>query len=237
MTLDELRQQFYSVSGRLDLEIEDIDKYINNGIRLLDTLQKNQKKPTRYVLNIDVGFNTLVLPAECRSILSVSIATLDTEERVALTQVSLAELRELYNNSTNLDSCAPMVYSPISVDHYQPDSLTADQLGFFIKYGDFVLNNPYAFTGLVLYPKVSKFTTVEIFGNFYSPKLTPTVERNWWTVNHPDLVSKAALFKLNSDYYNSPGQKATLDEIILSMQEIIYDYVEESTNYLTVLEG
>lgn len=237
MKLSEIYNEIQTISGRLDLEDSAIIGYINKGIRLLDTLQKNQKKQTRYILSIDEGFNTLVLPAECRSISGVYISTLDTTERVLLAQVSLAELRELYNNSTNLDSCSPIVYSPISVEHYQPDTLTMDQLGFFVKYGDFVLNNPYAFTGIVLYPKITKFTAVEIFGDFYSPKLTSTIVQNWWTVNHPELVVKAALFKLNSDYYNSAGQKATLDEIVLSMQEIIYDYIEESTNHLTVLEG
>lgn len=237
MNLQELSNEIVEISGRLDLSEPTVLSYLNKGIKLLDTLLKGQRKDSRFIQVLDIGRNVVVLPAACRVISNVYTTTQDIDKRVELSPVSLSELREFYNNFNSDLSCKPMVYTPISLDHYDPDALRIDQLGCFIRYGDFVLTDPYQFTGLAIYPVPVELTAIEIFGQFYTPELTADKPMNWWTINHAELVVKAALFKLNSDYYNTTGQKATLDEIIISVQEIIYDFIEESANHRTVLEG
>lgn len=238
MTLTELRQQFYDVSGRLDLDSADVDKFINRGVRFLDTLVKGSQKPKRIVQSIAPGTNTIVISSMCRVILDVYLRASDEQEKIIhLSPVSLAEMRDLYNNTSSDCQDSPLVYSPISLEIWNWAEVKNSDLAFFNQFGSFILKDPYEFNGLALYPVTTKNYTVEITGQFYSPTLTDTVSTNWWTERHEELVLQAALFKLDANYKNSSGQKALLDTLMIDVQEIIHDAIHEDSYHFTRMEG
>ncbi len=62
-------------------------------------------------------------------------------------------------------------------------------------------------------------------------------DENFWALNHPDLVVKAALQRLEVDYRNTEGSKDWLNSIMLDLIDLDMEFVEELSADVDVMEG
>lgn len=227
MNLIELRTEFQAISGRLDLSTADLSKYINQGIKFLDEVSGIIDFPKRHFIKVNSGTNTVVLPASFRSLNSAYGITTEIQRR--LLKAELSELRPLFNivpGDTTED--IPVYYAPISI--LSAENITLDQSSYYSNWSNFQVNENYDFDGLLLYPQANVDFTLEITGNFYSPKLTETRSNNYWSVKHSDLVISAAMYKLDTQYRNVMGAESALKTLMVEVRELYFDRIEFETN-------
>jgi hypothetical protein len=241
MNLLELRQHIRQVSGRFDLVDEDgrdlgIDVHINNGSRYLDKKsQVTQSYATKYFLGQTGEF--LFKMEDLRALKSVWAAT--ETERWELSQVSFLGLRERYSTGVKQVTGQPMYYTPAILRNVPADLSEQDltSLDWVVKYMEVMTTNSSAYNGLLVAPRLDRAYMIEVVGLFYNPKLVDNTDENFWSVQHPELLTMATLLQLEIVQRNSQGVKDWQYALQDHLVEVNMDLVENTSDEVDQIGG
>lgn len=85
--------------------------------------------------------------------------------------------------------------------------------------------------GLLFAPPADHEYMLEIFGKFFSVQLTDAIPDNQWSINYPDTVMAAALYKLQLiKYRNTEGAKDYLVDVTSTLSLLDRDSAEEDAD-------
>lgn len=237
MNLGEVREKFVKFSGRYDLVNTDdsdngADFFINAGQRFLDRRIDFRKGDGSYFegLSADVWYLKLT---GCRSLEKVFINT--SEERWELVRKDLLWLYNKYSDLiSGTDSGDPLHWAPARLRGLDITDKTS--LGSFFSYVLAEAGNE-DYQGLVILPPPDESVVVELMGKFYSPELSADSSESYWSVNFPETLINAALYRLEISYRNSDGARDWLAAIDIDLMDIDKDGVQEDTANVDQLEG
>lgn len=210
MNLREIREKFVELSGRVDL-VEDLiayadqgaDYYINAGIRELDTeaFQTWHSIAVHYE-ELASGEYFVALP-DMRSIAEVWVSVDSAYYPLGYLEYKYARKRYGASKLSTITTGTPRTFTPVrtrpSPDFLQKDSAVQDS----IRDKTEVFESPYK--GIVVLPAASMPIVVEVHGSSYSAKLDNNDDENFWSVNFPDILVKAAIREVERSYRNRQG--------------------------------
>ena len=242
MDLLDVRTAFIQRSGRYDLVVDAVDFvdagadfFINAGQRMLDRMDTTNKSWGRRFLEVVSGdyYTTFKY---CRAIKEVWV--MDSSERVKLTKVDISELREYYDEPVpSLTSGTPKYYAP-AVLRPIPDEVTSDDFVGLSGFDDVLVDwTHYEYNGVMFMPKADGDYVIEVWGLFYSPELSLDADENWWTLIHPEILIKGALYQLEVFYRNTEGANDWMRAISVEMAGLGKDFVEEHIAEVTQMGG
>ena len=224
MNLEELRALFITRSGRFDLVDEDgkdsgANFFIQAGTRVLDRMSQHLKSTATAFGAVEIGAFKHVF-TRCRAIKEVWIS--DTSTRTKLELCSPTEFYQYFNGiKNNLDVGRPAYYTPINLR--ATDIKAFESLGQFLQY---VRPDDDTYNGIVFNPADGNYV-IEIIGLFSSRELSCDLDENFWSVNFPDLLIMAALYKLEVFHRNTAGANDWLAGITSELTMIEMDMVEQ----------
>ena len=240
MTLTQIRALFESRSGRSDLVNADgsdngADFFIQSGQRTLERLVEVDKSWARSYKTLAAGDYYAIFKG-CRAVKEVWLSTADG--RVRLEKVSQREMREEYYEDAPdaVTQGDTLSYCLISLRTY-PD---ADAVVIDYLYDDELTDDAttdYEYTGIIFQPPPDVAAQLEVFGLFYSPKLSDDADKNYWTVNHPEILLIGALYQLEVAYRNTEGANDWMRAIQLELVGLEKDWVESEIADVTQIEG
>jgi hypothetical protein len=239
MDLVTLREQFIKMSGRYDLVIDSVNWadsganfYINAGQNMLDRAAGISPEVEGHIWkNISINDYYITFQNRCRSIFTVYVN--NTEERVLIEKKSLDEMKDLYSKPlSEVDTGSPKYYCIAKLREI--DAVDKDKVGVFANVSLTTSND---FRGIVLYPPADTDYVVEIFGMFYQLVLTNDTDENFWTILHPELLIKAALYQVELYYSSGRKTQGLFEDIHYNLMEINKDALEEKIYGIDKMEG
>jgi hypothetical protein len=236
MPLSDLRTDFIERTGREDLVSADIDKFINDGLKILDELSNFEKAPARAFPVLAANAYTVDFSSQCRLIKSVWVLEKQVG-RFRLELVDEEELREFYSLPSTVEKGRPTYYSP-RIIRAHPDTFDKG-VSPYTDYTEFIDTTvDYKnYRGITVMPPADKEYVLEIRGKFFSPALTDSATDNWWSINHYDAVLLAALYKYELSMRNTEGTKDHMAGLLPILSGIDLDIAEEESVNVTRMEG
>jgi hypothetical protein len=241
LTLVEVRQSFVEKTGRYDLVVDTTDWadagadfYIQQGSRFLDRLVTTPFSKAKHYEDGSTGDWYKVFQ-ECRAILDVWVA--NDEYRKKLEYRDVDTFREYYNEPpSSIDNGTPTYYTPALLRTH-PQSGTM----YIEKFVDTSFTESskydYEYNGIMWMPPTDESIIVEVQGLWYSKCMTADAHKNYWSVNHPELLIMAACYILEGMYRNTEGQKDWLGMITTITSGIEKDVIEQEISAATQMEG
>lgn len=244
MELLDIRTKFIEISGRFDLVVDTTDYaddgadfFIKAGQRYLDSKVNTHKSLARFQKDLTSGDYKLVFK-HSRSIREVYASNADG--KYELEKKTLTWLRNEYaEDFSEIDGNSPLYYAPAILglspeqddlsDSTYTDEFTYDEEG--IKFGDH-----YSYNGIIILPPVDETFTITVFGDFFSKPLTSDTDKNYWSVNYPDLLIYAAMYSLEKFYRNTEGMKDMMLAINDIMEGIDHDIVAQESSGINIME-
>jgi len=231
MTLLEIRKKFIELSGRYDLVSNTstwLDNganfFINSGQNFLDRLVETPETKASVFLPLAVGTYSVMFQLRCRAILEVWAN--NTTTRVLLEKCTLKEMKEYYDGLVSeITAGVPLYYCPANLRALETTVKTS--LGTFLNYTHTESDKKYNYRGLIIAPVVDESYVIEVIGNFYQNSLSDDTQENYWTLETPELLLKAALYQLEVFYRNSEGAKDWLNALQFEIAELDKDMIEE----------
>lgn len=222
MNLRDLREQFVNLSGRADL-VDDLgndagaDFFIRAGQQLLDRWG-DFGTGNSGVLTLSVGAQSVPL-LNCWKVQSVAVQ-LDCGKLELLQELTSAKAISL---SSPCDDGIKGYYLERIFD--MPRFGAKSKASTYSKQRaiDFALRageQSFSALRLRLVPKPSEPKTLRIQGLFAEPPLKDDLDENMWSVQHPMLLLKAALYQLEVCYRNTEGANDWMNAIVLERKEI-----------------
>ena len=228
MNLGELRKLFVERSGGSDLVNSDnsdngANFFIQSGQRTLDRMLEIDKSWAR-------SFKTLVsgdyyaMFKGCRAVKGVWIST--SESRVKLEKISLEEMRDLYTKGPDeVETGSTLYYSIISLRTFpNDDNVIVDYLQ-----GSKLIDtttSDFEYTGIIFLPPPSGDAQLEVFGLFRNTLLENDSDENYWTMENPDILLIATLYRLEVDYRNTEGANDWMRALQFEVENLDKDWVE-----------
>jgi hypothetical protein len=220
MTLTELLVELKSVTGRLDLSDTEWTTLVNRGLVLLDQLE-NSGKTSRQYISLASNNYAAVLPFGCRWVDKVN-ALVGT----AVTEILEDSLHNVRTSVSVSNPGTPSTYTIVST------MLGNDPLGTEVD----GLLDPLALTydptviqsAIIVSPKASVSTVIEIFGVFHSLALSATVVQNNWSVRFPQLIIEAVQYLLAKNLYALDVSSSMLKDLTANVTAISYDVYSEA---------
>lgn len=236
MPITTLRTLFKTTTGREDMADADIDKYINEGVKLLDMLSNFSKSPARYFTEISLGAYNVDFSSKCRVLKEVWIFEAGIG-RTKLEKVDRVDLLSYYTLPSGVGKEKPKYYSPRIIRAHPDDFDPTDPpYNGYTEFIDTVV--AYQNTeGITIMPPADKSYMIEVNGLFYSPELSGTVTDNWWSVNHERAVVDAGAYQYFSSLGNTEGMKDYLGRLVPVTTSIDHDAAEVEAIDVTRLEG
>ncbi len=247
MDYKDLRDKFVELSGRYDLTNTNgtdngADFFINSGQKYLDRMCHIGKMKARHVQSVSAG-TTLVKTLGLRAIHSVWVYN-SSSKLIRLTRNSLETMREYYAEiPAEVTQGTPAYFAPALLRPYA-DTATFSGLS---DVDDLVLGTEpehYLYNGVVIQPPPDTTFYISIWGLFYSPTLSATLDgETWtqtksiWTEAYPDTLLHAALYKLEAFYRNTEGMKDYLLALQGDITGLDYDVAEEESAEVDQMEG
>jgi hypothetical protein len=211
------------------------DRFINDAQRWLDMNQPTWKAEARQIENLAVGQSWITL-VDCRSIFEVWIS--DADGRTKLKKKSLQWLRAYYGDFTELENGTPAHFARTILRLTPKDSYSGGFDGMY-DYEDTMLHTdgePMK-AGLLIMPAPDQVYTVNVIGRFFTPRLVNAADTTYWTYYHPDLLAKAALFKLEEFYQNASRTQSLEESLKRELFGIEKDQIEEEIYELNQFQG
>ena len=251
MDYKDIRDKFIELSGRYDLVKSDgqdngADFFINAGQRMLDRRAGIIKIEARNFSTLRSG-DVYVATA---GLLAVKEAwVISSEARQRLERVPIAGIREYYDSlDPTLSSSMPAYYAPTILRPY-PDTITPTALAAYDGSGDVIASEDpdsqhFSYNGILVMPPSDTDYTIEIWGKFCSPELSAVKDgddweqtRSAWSVNDPDILITAALYKLEGFYRNREGARDFLELLDTDLVDLDKIRVDEECAEVTQMEG
>lgn len=239
-TLKETRTQFIKLCGRHDLVVDLVD-YVDNGAdwfiqagqRMLDKLASFPKDLGRYFETVSAGTYYVTFDGK-RTIREVWAA--NATARWRLSYLDPNEFRELYAKPYGDVTRGKVCYYTRAHLRAIPDFQAPDAIsGYAEEITDDTTQLPTS--GIMFMPPVDETIGLEIWGEFKSPELSSDSDVDYWSVNHPDALVFAALYKLETSYRNSEGARDWMNEIMRLITDIDKDVVAEDAHQAEEMEG
>lgn len=230
--LTEIRKRFRQVSGRYDLADAEgsdtnprADRFINDGQRFLDSRCITYKSEARQIEKLSVG-QSRVLLKNCRTVFRVWVS--DATERIQLQKVRLEDLMKYYADLANVQNGTPAYFCRLPIRVHNPADYDGEWTGFY-DYGDVLLpaDGEIFADGLKIMPPADKEYTVQIFGNYCSPKLETEADMSIWTERYPDTLVNAAMYKMELFFRNMEGARGWLAAVEEDIRGIINERIVE----------
>lgn len=244
MNLLQVRQWFIRESGRYDL-VTDVSSwadnganaYINAGQKMLDRRVDLRKSTGRHFANLAVGENVVAFQAS-RAIKEVWTFGSGVPRKKLILK-DMQWLRSEYSDMENPENGVPEYYTP-GIFRLAPDetmSATIGDLDVISGYLDLLVEDHFAYNGIVIFPPTDTAITVETWGLFYSQELSSDESNSFWSVVHPELLVMAAQCIVEQFNRNSEGVKDWMSSIDMALRDITNDFVEEEITDIVRLEG
>jgi hypothetical protein len=241
MNLLQVRTKFVQLSGRYDLVVDAVayvdngaNFYINEGQKLLDKLCKLPETKANIYMPLAIGEYGIEFQHSCRAIKKVFVNT--TEARTELTKVTLNELKNYYSGTVaSIDNGAPTVYAIANLRALE--TTDRDSLGVFLNLTHAEDDTKYDYRGIIVAPPVDEAYVVEISGLFNQFKLTDDTDENYWSLEDPALLLKAAMYHLESLSRGTENAKNWISAIRAEAKEHDMDSVEELISDIDAMEG
>lgn len=240
-TLLDARTEFVKASRRYDLVVDattytdnGADRYINNGIRILDRKIDHPKQFRSTFFQMAVGDNS-VIPEYLMHPRNIWISDSGGRVNIINNRMSIDGYRKQYSKAVaDQDSGTPIdwaLYSaglaPSQIGDTSSDFTTAGYLGVEnVHFQDAAIGPDWNFNTILLGPKADAVYTVEIDGKYYSRPLTDNSDQNYWTVQHPELVVQAAIWILERNNRNAAGMRAAMEGINEEINTLDNEVVE-----------
>lgn len=93
------------------------------------------------------------------------------------------------------------------------------------------------YAGILFYPPADGVYTISVLANFYEKALVNDTDKNFWSINYPNLLVRAALLELEKTYRNTEGvsdYERPLREDLLSID---FDGYEEEVAGINKMLG
>ena len=225
MTLLEVRTQFAKESGRYDLVLSattfdnnGADYYINRGQEMLDRMLEFPKDEGEFTFSLATGAISTTL-TNVRVVRGVVVVDSSDETIRQLTRSSLREMRDNYGDEKS---------SLSSVTRAEPTEWGLGWLRTTTTANTTALTTEGNTKQLITMPPADRTYTVRVQGLFGSPALSANTDLSFWTIQHPDILIQAALYKLEVAYRNYEGARATLNAIEEAVSDIDNEIVEQA---------
>jgi hypothetical protein len=234
MTLVEIRQKFVELSGRYDLVSSTTtwadsgaNFFITAGQNFLDRLINIPETMASVFYAVAANQYSLSFQQRCRSIKEVWVN--NTDSRYQLEKKTLKELKENYVGVVStIDVGMPLYYCIAGMRALETSEKLS--LGTFLNLTNLEGDGKHNYRGIIIAPPLDVEYIVEVIGQFYQPVLLYDTSQNYWTLEVPELLLKAALYQLEIFYRNSEGANDWLRAIQLEISDIEKDVVEEETS-------
>lgn len=239
MNLLEIRTQCVKISGRNDLVVDTsayadngFDYYINAGQRMLDMKYRFPKDIGVYPVTLAIGEYSILVPY-CRAIKEVWVA--DTDGRRQLTKLSIQDFLATYTEKfTTAEQGTAEHYCPAMLraipESAAPPTITAGWMPT-------ITGTSYEYNGILIGPPTEESLYAEVYGLFYTNELDSESASSYWSVVHPELLVRAALYQLDTDSRNSTSAKEWLGAVEMHALDIDKDIVEEEAAEADQMEG
>lgn len=241
MNLLDVRKKFVELSGRYDLVWNTTDWadrganfYINEGQDWLNRQVSAIDNTATIYEGVEIGEYKLNFQHHCRVVKNVYVES--DEGRVRLEKVSLQELKEYYTNPmSDVDNGTPTVYA--LADLRALETTDKDSLGVYLDntFTEDDLN--YDYRGIIFMPPVDKASVVSVSGLFSQFKLTANDDENYWTLEVPGLLIKAALYQLEVFSRGTENTKNWLSAIALEIEALEKDIADEESTEVDQFNG
>jgi len=240
MNLLEVRTQFVKTSGRYDLVVDSVDYvdngadfYITAGQKYLDQLITVPDSQANIFFAPIAGEYTITVDKSCRAIYEVWAN--DSESRWPLNKLELTEFKYQYNKPvSSITAGAPCDYTLMDMRSISPDAQSS--LAEFLS-KTAVEGSGFGYRGIVFGPQFDATYVIEVIGLFGQVILSSDSDSNFWSFNHPDLLLRAAFYKLEAHSRGTENAKNWLSAIRDDAQLIDFDIVDEESHSIDQMEG
>lgn len=234
MNLSDLRTKFKEFSGRYDLDNKGVDFFINAGVRHLNSVATSRKSVLRYQKDLASGQFYIDVP-DLRYVHSVWIS--DSDGKSELSGLNLDDVRRKYGkNYSSIKRSKPKHYG-YTVRELAADQWNATSSPSTYDKDDLGLDQYARKMRLLVLPPADKLYTVTVFGRFVARELVNDTDDNYWTIEYPDLVLMAALYKLEVFYRNTEGASDWKRDLLEGVMGIEKDAVDWEYGDINVMEG
>jgi len=231
MNLLEIRTRFIKQSGRYDL-VTDPTTFADNGANFF----------------INAGQKAIDRMLGMRGTRKVDTVTLDAEDyEVTLTGVARI-IENVYVDNGSTDGALRLTYRSHDWLQYELGGLLPILTSGTPIYWTY--KEPFETTlarKLYIVPATEASCTIRVEGQFLTADLQdltgdeeegdPLLDRSYWTLYHPELLIKAALWQLEVFYRNTEGAKDWARSIQEDIQLLDMDDVADISSQINVMEG
>ena len=238
MNLREIREQFVKKSGRYDLVTEDweddgADFFIQAGVGFLDRRANFEYHSLgHHLVGVNAGEQTVLVP-QCWLISQVSRMTAGEVwqplSRIAAEGVIAGRFNRMQGT--------PIFYSFATIQHQLTlQGLATHKIDLpadLFNVGDFGVH---VFV-LTLSPTPAVDLILRIDGRFYSAPMERDDDQNYWSLGHPEVLIKAAMYQLETFYRNREGAADWLETIQLDLRDIEILQIEQHILGRNQMEG
>ena len=240
MNLLDIRKKVVQLSGRYDLVVNStdyadngMDYFINAGMSMLDKMVTIPDSTARLFYSPVAGEYSITLPSDSRVLQEVWAS--NAEARYQLSKLTPSEFKEYYCEPISETTAgAPMHYAFIDLRSLAPDlqSSLAEYLDKPAAEG-----SGHGFRGLVFGPQFDAQYDIEVVGLFKQITLSADADINFWTFKEPDLLVRAALYKLEVHSQGTENAKNWISAIRDDIMLLDFDMAEEESYDIDQLEG
>ena len=219
MNLLELRKKFIFISGRYDLVVDaedwkdnGADAYLNAAARYLN---RRVNIPTNFAktgILLSPGCDSIVYSA-CRAVQQISVFS-DRE-------YPLRYDANLSQNGLGLPSAfkyCTFQHLP-KISEIDISAYPLEQLNVLIEPCNYV-------NGIQLDKKADRPYLLTIYGIYHNTDLKQDSDVNYWSIEYPNLLLKAAMYELEVIYRNREGSNTWLEAIEVDLAALDNDLVE-----------
>jgi hypothetical protein len=251
MNLLDIRKKVVGISGRYDLIVDSVDwadfgmdYYIQSGQRYLERSLGVTPATAKLFQSVAAGA-FLASFRNCRSVQELWV--MDENSRTKVGRVTEPDMKMMFprysnniysENPTLITSGRPTYYVPVNLRRSPvEENPTTGDAPSLSSYLDTVSPADPSMNGVLFMPPTDKVYTIEVVGLFYDATLTSNMDENYWTINHPDILVRAALRELAIDFAGSKTVvewTRTIGEYLLGIEK---DAIDQEISEITEMEG
>lgn len=249
MDLKNLREFIRDMNGRFDLvdsngvDIGGSDILIRNALRWLDDRQPTIHTDANYTTTVPAGLTRLKLK-RCKVVDDVWAST--SSARFHLDRLTLHQYRHSYASRqggtpstsppfANVDTARsiPTNYALATGEIApQADKGANDFFGHsssldnLVDVGDIIPGDQEDSILLFIYPAPDVQYDISVYGKFRSKELWKDTDKNYWTVEYPEVVAHAANWLLAMRDQNQERSRSAFESLSILLRAIDIQYVE-----------
>ncbi len=236
MNFAEVKAHLRALSGRYDLVDDDpndtVSMLINQACHHLDRLTEHQKSAGSHFALLAAGNFHLLIP-QCRAVKEVWAYKSDGE-RWQIYKMPLQDLITSYMSGTPTNGTT-LYYSPV-ITRKIPKDADLSSFASYLAYLDTITTAATDLNGIAVIPPPDVDIVIEVRGLFYSSVLEENSDSNFWTVNHPLTLIKAALREIEIFNQNQSKVEGWDKALAIDIDQINKDLVSEQVAELGPME-